>query len=821
MPCGNRKCMCYKDSDQLKMDCANRNITSVREILNDVPVNTTILDLGGNDISLLENKTFGNCENLKYLHLENNSLAEIEQYAFEGLHNLNFLNLSNNALPFMSHGLVPAIFKPLRELLELDIHINTKAELLNSSYPDDILSDVKSLEMLRMDGIANATFGTGFKELKNLTTLNISGWNAYCKMRTLKNETFRYLSSVKYLDISYCDLSVVEAEAFSPLHKLDFIDMTGNKDLGYLALQSVFFGLRNTTAETLKYSSMFQSRMGTELKVKHLQYFNETRLENIYIDDNALEMCEDRILESFPKTIKYLSLQSNKLMLGPWIIQISTLTNLEVLDFSYQFRSRFDDIPLSLGLFSNTAIQIRSASGMCPDLTSLFPKKLKKIFNIGSKLEYRLPCVILDPDSNQLEEIRASGNIFHSWQGPFKGLANLKILELSKNYCSDISLDFFSGMPKLQELYASTNFIGLVLKKKVELFKHLTNLRILDLSFNVISKLPANVFEQQVHLERLGLSTNGLMDFGIDLQHMNNLTYLDLSGNSLVNLPLKVRNYIEERMNVNSIEVDMSDNPIKCTCENKDFVYWLADHRGGFKGFRNYNCLDENGAKIKFQDFDKTVEDLRNRCISTSSNGTILVISTVSCLALLTIILLCTLYRYRWRLRYLYYMTKSKYRGYSRIHGSDTTDDYRYDAFISYAGEELTFIKQELVKALENERNLKLSVHQRDFMAGNPIAENIVDAISNSRKTVLILTDNFLRSDWCVYEFRMAKMESNYSRDGRDIFVIVMLENVPSDTLPLDLLRLIQAQTYIEYPVNPQDRELFWNQVKDAIMRCE
>ena len=179
----------------------------------------------------------------------------------------------------------------------------------------------------------------------------------------------------------------------------------------------------------------------------------------------------------------------------------------------------------------------------------IYPDKLKKIFFVDSKQEYTIPCVNLRTGGTQLEEKRAPGNIFHSWQGPVKGLTNLKILELSRNHCSDISLGFFSAMPNLQELYINTNCIGLVLKKHENLFKGLTKLRILDLSFNVISKLPTNVLEKQIHLERLNLSTNGITDFEINLQHINNLTYLNLASNSLATLPLNVRKYVEERMN--------------------------------------------------------------------------------------------------------------------------------------------------------------------------------------------------------------------------------------------------------------------------------
>ena len=46
------------------------------------------------------------------------------------------------------------------------------------------------------------------------------------------------------------------------------------------------------------------------------------------------------------------------------------------------------------------------------------------------------------------------------------------------------------------------------------------------------------------------------------------------------------------------------------------------------------------------------------------------------------------------------------------------------------------------------------------FSPGNYIAENILHAIRNSKKIVIVLSNDFLDSNRCMYEFNTARMES-------------------------------------------------------------
>ncbi|VTJ85380.1 Hypothetical predicted protein [Marmota monax] len=68
-------------------------------------------------------------------------------------------------------------------------------------------------------------------------------------------------------------------------------------------------------------------------------------------------------------------------------------------------------------------------------------------------------------------------------------------------------------------------------------------------------------------------------------------------------------------------------------------------------------------------------------------------------------------------------------------------------------GRDSHWVENLLVQELENwEPPFKLCLHKRDFVPGKWIIDNIIDCIEKSHKTVFVLSENFVRSEWCKYE---------------------------------------------------------------------
>ncbi|CAG2195401.1 Toll-like receptor 4 [Mytilus edulis] len=218
-----------------------------------------------------------------------------------------------------------------------------------------------------------------------------------------------------------------------------------------------------------------------------------------------------------------------------------------------------------------------------------------------------------------------------------------------------------------------------------------------------------------------------------------------------------------------------------------------------FVGLQEYICTLEDGSTIIMKPFEYTVLQFEKTC--KSYLGLIIGVS----MALLTVILTVTaslMYRYRWKIRYMYYMTKGKY-SYTKISPADD-DEYMYDAFISYADDDRSFVLKDCIEKLKKEENFRLCIHQRNFMPGQDITVNITNCIHTSRTTVCLITRKFLESYYCMFEFNMARMESIYSRDGRNILFLVFYEQILPKELPLVMLELVQKESYIEYPNDEQ-----------------
>ena len=113
----------------------------------------------------------------------------------------------------------------------------------------------------------------------------------------------------------------------------------------------------------------------------------------------------------------------------------------------------------------------------------------------------------------------------------------------------------------------------------------------------------------------------------------------------------------------------------------------------------------------------------------------------------------------------------------------------------------------DLLHHLENEENLRLCIHHRDWLAGRDITDNVLESIEASRKCLLIVSNAFILSQWCHFEMTMA--QTRLFAEDRDNLVLVLIEEIDDDNMSPRLRLQMQRQTYIEWTTNPIGQQLF------------
>ncbi|XP_046379698.2 uncharacterized protein LOC124151335 [Haliotis rufescens] len=124
--------------------------------------------------------------------------------------------------------------------------------------------------------------------------------------------------------------------------------------------------------------------------------------------------------------------------------------------------------------------------------------------------------------------------------------------------------------------------------------------------------------------------------------------------------------------------------------------------------------------------------------------------------------------------------------------------DKEYHAFLCFNGADEEFVDK-LREYLESPNiGLKCVDHRRDFHAGKPVVKNIEEFIARSRKCVLIMTPDFVTSEWCAFETDiMVNMSVEETRENI-IPVLVKPCNIPKGVRTLTYIDVRQSQRWRE-----------------------
>ncbi|XP_078689233.1 uncharacterized protein LOC144920757 [Branchiostoma floridae x Branchiostoma belcheri] len=344
--------------------------------------------------------------------------------------------------------------------------------------------------------------------------------------------------------------------------------------------------------------------------------------------------------------------------------------------------------------------------------------------------------------------------------------------------------------------------IDIVIPEDLEYF---ISLEILRLDGNNISEMNSTVFKSLSNLRELYLNHSGVRYLSADIfLNLESLQKLHLENNKLQSLPENIFAGLK-RLTLLGIH----GNPLTCGCDVVWFTNWLKSRVYLLSQGRNVSCVASTEvtreiltlSAAQFDCYDQQAAQARNQFIVSVS---------IPLLVLVIIILVCAIVIVKRKEAIQVYL----YARYGwRFREEEEDEDKEYDAFLSYSQHDLDVVLQDVLPALENrEPPFRVCLHHRDFLPGVPIAENILNAVSASKRTIILLSNNFLESDWCQLEFQAAHAQMLQDRANR--VIVILLDDVPAENAPADIQHYLKTNTYLKW-----GDERFWERLIYAMPR--
>jgi hypothetical protein len=122
---------------------------------------------------------------------------------------------------------------------------------------------------------------------------------------------------------------------------------------------------------------------------------------------------------------------------------------------------------------------------------------------------------------------------------------------------------------------------------------------------------------------------------------------------------------------------------------------------------------------------------------------------------------------------------------------------FRYDAFISYSHRNKDWVREWLVPQLKN-AGLKVCIDAESFAPGAPSITEMGRAVLRSRKTVLVLTPEYLQSGWAEFENILVQTLDPAARQRRLIPALLVHCELPLRIRILTYIDFTREEEYAE-----------------------
>ena len=144
---------------------------------------------------------------------------------------------------------------------------------------------------------------------------------------------------------------------------------------------------------------------------------------------------------------------------------------------------------------------------------------------------------------------------------------------------------------------------------------------------------------------------------------------------------------------------------------------------------------------------------------------------------------------------------------------SSREEEKLFDCFISYSKLDEAFVTQVLAPKLENESpSFRLCLNYRDLpFASGYLSYAIIEAMEASRRSILVISENFLENEWCRFEFKSAHLEV-LRNNPRHKLILVFIGNINAKDIDPDMRYWMKSSTILLW-----GEKMFWQKLRYAM----